>query len=69
MAGWQSRYDSPKQNNTDKYFGRKLHLQDNYWAAAKIVGSVLAIYLGYLFFNGFFDLHEGTKTLFKYLIR
>lgn len=35
MAGWRSRYDREGQSNTDKYMGRKLHVQDNFWAMSK----------------------------------
>lgn len=46
--GWNSRYDSLGMSPTDKYFGRRLHVQDNYWEMAKpvaILAVVLVVYL------------------------
>jgi len=34
-GGWKSDYDYESMSNTDKYFGRKLHVQDNFWRVGK----------------------------------
>lgn len=47
MAGWKSRYDHPGQSATDKYFGRKLHVQDNFWAMAKPLLIIYVLFLIY----------------------
>lgn len=43
MAGWNSRYDYDGMSNTEKYLGRKLHVQDNCWVIAKILFGVLIV--------------------------
>jgi len=48
MAGWKSRYDYPQMSNTEKYTGRILHVQDNFWEAAKILAIPAIIYVIYV---------------------
>ena len=41
--GWRSDYDYVGMNNTEKYVGRILHVQDNCWRIAIVVGVVLIV--------------------------
>lgn len=54
--GWRSRYDYDGISNTEKYFGRKLHTQDNAWGIAKVLYVLLAILLVYCWCKGDFSL-------------
>lgn len=53
MSGWKSRYDRAGQTNIEKYFGRKLHVQDNFWGMAKVVFVIFIIVLLYVLFSEF----------------
>ena len=50
--GWKSRYDRDGQTNFDKLAGRRLHVQDNFWAVAKIVLIIFVGFVAYLIING-----------------
>ncbi len=73
MGGWKSRYDydgytndNDCQNNREKLAGRKLHVQDNYWTAAKIllpVGILVILYI--LMTSG--DLFSGVRYFLNLL--
>lgn len=65
--GWKSNYDYPEMSNVEKYLGRKLHVQDNFWTMAKIIFVVvggLVVYLiidGDLNFKGIIDFYNLMK--------
>ncbi len=72
MSGWKSRYDydshtnEDHQSNMEKLAGRKLHVQDNYWTAAKILLPVsILITLYILKTSG--DLFSGVRYFFNLL--
>lgn len=61
MSGWKSTYDKEEdQSNFDKLCGRQLHVQDNYWKAAKILGPIFALITFYILVSSG-DLFFGIK--------
>jgi hypothetical protein len=66
MAGWNSRYDKDGQSNFDKLAGRQLHVQDNYWKAAKVVLIIFVGYLAYIILSGSVGIN-GVMRFLEYL--
>ncbi len=64
--GWKSRYDYPEMSNTEKFMGRKLHVQDNSWFMAKIVMTIFVVFVAYLIINGDLSL-SGIIGICEYL--
>ena len=65
--GWKSRYDSPRQSNTDKYFGRILHIQDNYWFVAKILIVIFVVVCIYVIKTEDLGNFSGLRSFLNYL--
>ena len=65
---WKSRYDCEGQGNTEKYFGRKLHVQDNYMVVALVLAPIFGWVLGYMIRTSG-DLLWGLKYFYNLLVK
>ena len=56
--GWKSSYDYEHMMNVEKYMGRKLYVQDNFWFLLKILLGAFAGLIAYLILDGDLNIHN-----------
>lgn len=67
MKGWRcGKYHHEDDMNVNKYFGRKLYVQDNYWQAAKVVMVILAGLVIVFIIKGYINL-SGVQKFIEWL--